>query len=154
MRVSTSYQQFGSDGSSPPKRMGHQSLPRHSGGRLRGTNRHSWNLSVGPARASKPTADGLSGSPETWPAINRPPQPEKHTPVPRGKGTQKKINQKQEQESRKGRRGLTGSRRENGERCLMHQENRTCLRTTVVFRWESLGAPKVSRRAWSLCGRI
>ena len=28
------YQQFGSDGSSPPKRTGHRSLPRHLGGRL------------------------------------------------------------------------------------------------------------------------
>ena len=29
------YQQFGSYGSSQPKRTGHRSLPRHSGGRLR-----------------------------------------------------------------------------------------------------------------------
>ena len=45
------YQQFGVDGSSPPKRTGYQSLPRHLGGRLQGTNRHSGNLSVGPAQA-------------------------------------------------------------------------------------------------------
>ena len=43
----------------------------------------------------------------------------KHTRVPSSKGTQKKTNQKQEQESRKGQRGLTGSRRENGESYLM-----------------------------------
>ena len=47
-------------------------------------------MSVGSARARKATADGLSGTPETRPALNRPPQPEKHTPVPSGKGTQKK----------------------------------------------------------------
>ena len=36
----------------------------------------------------------------------------------------------------------------------MHQENRICLRSTVVFRWESLAAPVVSGSVWSLCGRI
>ena len=35
-------------------------------------------------------AGGLSATPETRPAINRPPQPRKHTPVPSGKGTPKK----------------------------------------------------------------
>ena len=37
---------------------------------------------------------------------------------------------------------------------ILHLKNRTCLRSMVVFRWKSLGAPKVSRRAWSLCGCI
>ena len=31
-----------------------------------------------------------------------------------------------------------------------HQENRSCLRSTVVFRWETLGAPGVSCSGWSL----
>ena len=36
----------------------------------------------------------------------------------------------------------------------MDQENRICLRSTVVFRWESRAAPVVSYSAWSLHGRI
>ena len=85
--INDQYLQFGSDGSSPPKRMDHRSPPRHSGGRWRGTNRHSGNLLVGPGRAWKPTADGLSSSPETRLVISRPPQPKKHTPISSGKGT-------------------------------------------------------------------
>ena len=36
----------------------------------------------------------------------------------------------------------------------MYQENRICLRSTVVFCCESLAAPVVSCSAWSFCGRI
>ena len=35
-----------------------------------------------------------------------------------------------------------------------HQENRICLRSTVVFHWESLAAPEVSCSARSLRGGI
>ena len=37
---------------------------------------------------------------------------------------------------------------------LQHQENRNCLRSMVLFRWESLAAPVVSYSAWSLRGHI
>ena len=36
----------------------------------------------------------------------------------------------------------------------IHQENRNCLRSMVLFRWESLSAPVVSCSAWSLRGHI
>ena len=84
------YQEFGSDGSSPPKRTGHRSLPRHSRGRLR-RNESSLGALVGRVRPGmKANSRQSFRHPQTRPAINRPPQPEKHTPVPSGKRTQKK----------------------------------------------------------------
>ena len=62
--VSTSYQQFHSDGSTPPAcRTGRRSVPRHSGGRIRyRRNRHSGYLSVGFARACEPRSAAFPAS--------------------------------------------------------------------------------------------
>ena len=113
------YQQFGLDGSSPPKRTGHRTLIRQSGGRLRRNESSLRELVVRARPGIKANGRRSFRLPRNPAGHNRPPQPEKHTPLPSGKGIQKKTNQKQEQQSRKGRRGLTGSRRGNGESCLM-----------------------------------
>ena len=105
------YQQFSSDGSSPPKRTGHWSLLRHLGGRLR-SHESSLGELVGRAhlgmKANSRRSFRLSRNSA---GHNRPPKPETHTYIPSVKGIQKKPNQKQEQESRKVRQVLTGSRR-------------------------------------------
>ena len=90
IRVSTSYQQSTEDGSTPPTASGRRRHPRHTWGTYT-IERSSLGALVGRARPGiGASGDGLSGTPETRPAIYRQPQPEKHTPVPSGKGTQKK----------------------------------------------------------------
>ena len=96
IQVLTSYQQFGLDGSSPPKRTCYKSLPPILSGTLARNDPHSGYLSVGSAWVSVPTVDSLTGTPETWLAIYRPPKPRKYTPVPSDKVTQKNTYQKQE----------------------------------------------------------
>ena len=83
------YQQFGSDGSSALKRTGHQSLQRHSGGRLRRNE-----LSLGELVGRAPPDMKANGQrsfrhPRNPAGHNRPPQPEKHiskTRIPPGAG--------------------------------------------------------------------
>ena len=84
------YQQFGSDGSSPPKRTGHRSLPRHSGGRLR-RNESLLGVLVGRVRPGMKANGRRSFRHPRNPAGHKTTTTtrEVHT-VPSGKGTQKR----------------------------------------------------------------